>query len=38
VEPTVAVEEPDVEFGAAAPATDPILTKAIETLAAIAVG
>jgi carboxyl-terminal processing protease len=34
VEPTVAVEEPDVEFGGAPPATDPILKKAIETLAA----
>ena len=34
VEPTVAVEEPDVDFGGDAPATDPILKKAIETLAA----
>jgi carboxyl-terminal processing protease len=34
VEPGVAVEEPEVEFGAEAPATDPILDKAIETLAA----
>lgn len=33
VEPGVAVEEPDVEFGAEAPETDPILTKAIEALA-----
>lgn len=33
VEPTVAVEEPDVEFGAGPPETDPILTKALETLA-----
>lgn len=32
VEPTVAVEEPDVEFGAEPPATDPILDKAVETL------
>lgn len=38
VEPTVAVEEPDVEFGAAAPTSDPILTKAIETLAAVVAG
>jgi carboxyl-terminal processing protease len=30
LEPTVAVEEPDVEFGQPAPATDPILEKAIE--------
>jgi carboxyl-terminal processing protease len=28
--PAIDVEEPDVEFGAAAPATDPILEKAIE--------
>lgn len=34
VEPTVAVEEPDVEFGGDAPTTDPILKKAIEALAA----
>lgn len=34
VEPAVAVEEPDVEFGAEAPMTDPILEKAIEALAA----
>lgn len=32
--PTVAVEGPDIEFGAAAPATDPILQKGLETLAA----
>jgi carboxyl-terminal processing protease len=30
LEPTVAVEDPDVEFGQPAPATDPILEKAIE--------
>lgn len=30
LEPTVAVEEPDVEFGGEAPTTDPILDKAIE--------
>ena len=31
LEPTVAVDEPDsMEFGAAPPATDPILDKAIE--------
>jgi carboxyl-terminal processing protease len=30
LEPTVAVEEPDVEFGAPAPATDPILDAAID--------
>lgn len=34
LEPGVAVEEPDVEFGAEAPASDPILDKALETLAA----
>jgi carboxyl-terminal processing protease len=28
--PTVAVDEPDVDFGAAAPTTDPILDKALE--------
>lgn len=33
VEPGVAVEEPDVEFGGEAPTSDPILQKAIETLA-----
>lgn len=32
LEPTVAVEEPDVEFGAPAPTTDPILDKALEHL------
>ena len=32
LEPTVAVDEPDVEFGAPAPTTDPILEKAIERL------
>ena len=30
LEPTVAVEEPDIEFGQPAPTTDPILEKAIE--------
>jgi carboxyl-terminal processing protease len=30
LEPTVAVDEPDVEFGQSAPATDPVLEKAIE--------
>lgn len=34
LEPNVAVEEPDVEFGAEPPATDPILDKAVETLSA----
>jgi carboxyl-terminal processing protease len=33
LEPTVAVEEPDVEFGQPAPTTDPILDKALEHLA-----
>ena len=33
LEPTVAVEEPDVEFGQAPPPGDPILDKAIERLA-----
>ena len=32
LEPTVAVEEPDVEFGQPAPTTDPILDKALEHL------
>jgi carboxyl-terminal processing protease len=32
LEPTVAVDEPDVEFGQPAPANDPILEKAIERL------
>jgi len=32
LEPTVAVDEPDVEFGAPAPTTDPILDKAVERL------
>lgn len=35
VEPGVAVEEPDVEFGAEPPATDPILTKALEAVLAL---
>src|SRR5207248_1652461 len=30
LEPMVAVDEPDVEFGQAAPTTDPVLEKAIE--------
>ena len=30
LEPTVAVDEPDVEFGQPAPATDPVLEKALE--------
>src|SRR6202011_4309509 len=34
LEPTVAVDEPDVEFGQPMPAGDPILEKAIEHLAA----
>ena len=38
VEPGVAVEEPDVEFGGEPPATDPILDKAIETLSVVAAG
>ena len=33
LEPTVPVDDPDVEFGAPAPTTDPILEKAIERLA-----
>jgi carboxyl-terminal processing protease len=32
LKPDVAVEAPDVEFGAEPPATDPILDKALETL------
>jgi len=32
LEPTVPVDEPDVEFGAPAPTTDPILDKALERL------
>jgi carboxyl-terminal processing protease len=32
LEPTVAVDEPDVEFGQPAPATDPVLDKALERL------
>jgi carboxyl-terminal processing protease len=34
IEPHVTVEEPEVEFGTEPPATDPILDKALETLAA----
>ena len=33
LEPTVPVDDPDIEFGAPAPTTDPILEKAIERLA-----
>ena len=33
LEPAVAVEQPDVEFGQAAPTSDPILDKALEQLA-----
>ena len=33
LEPTVAVDDPDIEFGAPAPTTDPILDKALERLA-----
>lgn len=32
LDPTVAVDEPDVEFGQPAPTTDPILDKALERL------
>jgi len=32
IEPTVAVDEPDVEFGQPAPTTDPVLDKALERL------
>jgi carboxyl-terminal processing protease len=32
LDPTVAVDEPDVEFGQPAPATDPVLEKALERL------
>lgn len=32
LEPTVPVDEPDVDFGAPAPTTDPILDKALERL------
>jgi carboxyl-terminal processing protease len=32
LEPTVTVDDPDIEFGAPAPTTDPILEKAIERL------
>jgi C-terminal processing protease CtpA/Prc len=33
IEPTIAVDEPDVEFGQPPPATDVILNKALEQLA-----
>jgi len=32
LEPTVAVDEPDIEFGQPAPTSDPILDKALERL------
>ena len=32
LDPTVAVDEPDLEFGQPAPATDPVLEKALERL------
>jgi carboxyl-terminal processing protease len=32
LEPTVPVDDPDIEFGAPAPTTDPVLEKAIERL------
>jgi C-terminal processing protease CtpA/Prc len=32
LDPTVAIDEPDVEFGQPAPAADPILDKALEQL------
>jgi carboxyl-terminal processing protease len=34
IEPTVPVDEPDVEFGQPAPTTDPVLDKALEHFAA----
>jgi carboxyl-terminal processing protease len=34
LEPTVAVDDPDVEFGQPAPTADPILEKAVERLSA----
>ena len=34
IEPGIAVEDPDVEFGAQPPVADPILEKAVETLRA----
>ena len=34
LDPTVAVDEPDVEFGQLAPTADPVLDKALERLAA----
>jgi len=33
LDPTVAVDEPEVEFGQAAPITDPVLEKALERIA-----
>jgi len=33
IEPTVPVDEPDVEFGQPAPTTDPVLDKALERFA-----
>ena len=32
LDPTVVVDDPDVEFGQPAPTTDPILEKALEQL------
>ena len=32
IDPSVTVEEPEVEFGAAPPTEDPILERALETL------
>jgi C-terminal processing protease CtpA/Prc len=34
LEPSVAVEEPTVEFGQPAPSADPVLEKALERVAA----
>jgi C-terminal processing protease CtpA/Prc len=34
LEPSVVVDEPDVDFGSTAPATDPILDAAIERVKA----
>jgi len=33
LEPTVAVDEPDVEFGQPAPTDDPVLQKALQRFA-----
>jgi carboxyl-terminal processing protease len=37
LEPTVAVDQPDVEFGQAPPATDPVLEKALEKVSGLSV-